>query len=87
MNRTRGSDSILRSEALGNDRPPLGHAVMIDGEWIGRVRDRGVVIWSSTRQPSLEAAKLSVETQLSGRPEIVATAANMNRPQPMALAA
>ena len=60
---------------------------MIDGEWIGRVRDRGVVIWSSTRQPSLEAAKLAVETHLAGHAEIVTSAANLNRAAPVALAA
>ena len=35
MNRTRGNESILRSEAIGNDRQPIGHALLLDGEWIG----------------------------------------------------
>jgi hypothetical protein len=87
MNRTRGSDSILRSEAIGNDRPPIGHVLLVDGEFVGRVRSGGAVIWSSARQPSLEAAKSAVENHLAGHAEIVADAANLNRPQPMALAA
>jgi hypothetical protein len=86
-NRTRGNESILRSEAIGNDRPPIGHALMIDGEWIGRVRSRGAVIWASARESSLEAAKSAVENHLAGHVEIVTSAANLNRPEPMAIAA
>jgi hypothetical protein len=87
LNKSPPGKSIRREDALGNDREPIGHALLVDGEWIGRVRSRGVVIWSSTRQPSLEAAKLAVESQLSGRPEIVASAANLNRAAPLLLAA
>ena len=87
MNRTRGNESILGSEAIGNDRPPIGHALLVDGEGIGRVRSRGAVIWSSERLPSLEAAKSAVENHLAGHAEIVTSAANLNRPQPMAIAA
>jgi hypothetical protein len=87
MNRTRGSDSILRSEAIGNDRPPLGHALMIAGEWAARVRSKGAVVWARERLPSLEAAKSAVEAHLAGHAEIVADAANMNHPEPMLLAA
>jgi hypothetical protein len=72
MNRTRGNESILRSEAIGNDRPPIGHALLVDGEWIGRVRQRGVVVWASERLDSLEAAKIAVERHLAGLPELVA---------------
>jgi hypothetical protein len=71
MNRTRGNESILRSEAIGNDRPPIGHALLVDGEWIGKVRRKGAVIWASDRLGSLEAAKHAVEAELSGRTELV----------------
>jgi hypothetical protein len=87
MNRTRGNESILRSEAIGNDRPPIGHALLVAGEWIGRVRSRGAVVWSSASLPSLEDAKRAVESHIAGHAEIVTSAANLNRPQPMALAA
>jgi hypothetical protein len=80
--------STPREFAVGMDRPPLGHAVMIDGEWIGKVRSRGAVVWQSPRLGSLEAAKVAVENQLRGRPEIVSAAANLNRqPAPLAIAA
>jgi hypothetical protein len=85
MNRTRGSDSILRSEAVGNDRPPLGHALMLEGEWVGKVRRNGAVVWVSERFGSLDQAKLAVENHLS--PVEVEAAANLNRPSPLALAA
>jgi hypothetical protein len=72
MNRTRGSDSILRSEAIGNDRPPIAHVLMLEGEWIGKVRARGAVVWTSERLGSVEEAKLAVERHLAGLPELVA---------------
>jgi hypothetical protein len=63
--------STLREFAVGMDRPPLGHAVLTNGEWIGKVRARGAVIWASERFSWLEDAKRSVETQLGGLPELV----------------
>ena len=84
----KGRQVYTTQFAVGMDRPPLGHAVMIDGEWIGKVRSRGAVVWQSPRLGSLEAAKVAVENQLRGRPEIVSAAANLNRqPAPLAIAA
>jgi hypothetical protein len=79
--------STRREDAVANDRPPLGYAVKIAGEWIGRRRDRrsGVVIWQSLRFGSVEEAKAAVEASL--RPVEVEAAANMNLPQPLAMAA
>ena len=65
--------SILREFAVGMDRPPLAHAILIAGEWQGRVRRKGAVIWSSERLGSLEDAKVAVERHLSGLPELVAS--------------
>jgi hypothetical protein len=82
------SASTRREEAVGNDRPPLGYAVRLDGEWIGRQRDRrtGAAIWTSPRFGSVEEAKLAVEARL--QPALVEAAANLNRqPEPMAIAA
>ena len=78
---------IWRNDCVAADRPPLGHVILVDGEWVGRQRDRrtGSVVWVSDRLGSLEAAKAAVETHLS--PELVSAAANMNRPEPLALAA
>ena len=72
--------STRREDAIGNDRPPLGHVVKIAGEWLGRIRDprSGAVAWQSPRFGSVEEAKLGVEGHLS--PEGVATAANLDRP-------
>jgi hypothetical protein len=36
--RLNKGNPILREWAVGMDRPPLGHALMLDGEWIGKVR-------------------------------------------------
>jgi hypothetical protein len=72
MNKTKGSESVYREDAAGNDRHPLAHAVMIDGEWIGRVHRKGAVVWASERLGSLEAAKIAVERHLAGLPELVA---------------
>jgi hypothetical protein len=63
--------SVLREFAVGMDRPPLGHAVLTAGEWVGKVRRKGAVIWASDRLGSLEAAKHAVEAELSGRTELV----------------
>ena len=85
LNRTRGRNSIRREDAIGMDRQPIGHAVFVDGEWRGKVRSNGAVIWVSEQLGSLEDAKRAVEAQLS--PEIVASAANLNRAAPVAIAA
>jgi hypothetical protein len=71
LNKTKGSESVRREDAIGNDRQPLGHAVMIDGEWIGKVRRRGVVAWTSDRPGSVEEAKRAVERELSGLPDVI----------------
>jgi hypothetical protein len=82
MNKTA---STHREDAAGNDRQPIGHAVFVDGHWIGRVRQRGAEVWTSERLGSVEEAKAAVEAHLAGMPELVA--ANLNRPEPERLAA
>lgn len=67
MNKSR---TTLREFAIGMDRPPLGHAVLTDA-WRGKVRSNGAVVWVSDPFVSLDDAKLSVESHLAGRPEIV----------------
>jgi hypothetical protein len=81
------SASTRREDAVGNDRPPLGYAVKLAGDWVGRQRDRrtGAVIWQSPRFGSVEEAKRAVEARLL--PVEVEAAANMNHPEPLALAA
>jgi hypothetical protein len=63
--------STRREDAIGNDRQPIGHAVMLDGEWVGRVRRKGAV-WASPRFGSVAEAKTAVERHLAGLPEFVA---------------
>jgi hypothetical protein len=73
---------VFREFAIGMDRPPLGHVV-------GRQRDRrsGAATWQSPRFGSVEEAKSAVEAHLANLPAMVADAANLNRPEPMTLAA
>jgi hypothetical protein len=72
LNKTKAGESIHREDAAGNDRQPLGHAVMLGGEWVGRVRRKGAVVWASPRFGSVAEAKIAVERHLAGLPELVA---------------
>jgi hypothetical protein len=45
LNQTKAGESIRREDATGNDRQPLAHAVFVDGHWLGKVRQRGAVVW------------------------------------------
>jgi hypothetical protein len=87
FNKSKVGESIRREDALGNDRQPLGHAILIAGEWQGKVRQAGKVVWASPRLGSLDEAKAAVERRLADLPELFSAASNLNRPQPMALAA
>ena len=71
MNKSR---TTPREFAVGMDRPPIGHAIRIDGAWQGKVRRNGAVIWVSEPFDNLDDAKLSVERQLAESSEIVGEA-------------
>jgi hypothetical protein len=63
-----------REFAIGMDRPPIGHVVLMAGAWQGKVRRNGAVLWSSEAFDDLGDAKLSVERRLAESPEIVTEA-------------
>jgi len=71
LNRLR---TTQREHAIGMDRPPIGHAVLVDGAWRGRIRSAGAVIWTSDPLASLDAAKRSVEAELANRSELIGAA-------------
>ena len=62
MNKTR---TTPREFAPAMDRTPLGHVLEVCGSWIGKVRDNGVVVWTSEAFVTLDEAKRAVERQLA----------------------
>lgn len=70
LNKTLGM-GIFREAAIGMDRPPIGHAILAEGAWLGKVRRKDSVVWISAPMFSLEDAKMAVEGYLAGCPEII----------------
>ena len=58
------------------DRTPVGHVLEVCGSWVGKVRNNGVVVWTSKAFATLDEAKRAVERQLALSPEIVSRAAS-----------
>ena len=77
LNPRKDGRPIYRDDCVGADRAPLGHVVFDSGEWRGKTRG-----WTSTRFGSVAEAKAAVENHIGS-----IQPANLNRPQPMALAA
>jgi hypothetical protein len=48
--------------------------MLVGGEWQGRLRSRGAVMWASERFGSVEKARRAVEGQLATRPELMTAA-------------
>jgi hypothetical protein len=59
------------------DRTPIGHAVKVGGQWFGKVRSNGIVIWESDPLETLELAKAAVERQLVETPGVVMAASKL----------
>jgi hypothetical protein len=74
LNPARDGKSVPRDDAIGMDRPPIGHAIHADDGWHGKVRSNGAVVWESEGFANLESAKAIVERRLAELPEVVASA-------------
>ena len=74
--RMNKSPTTSREFALAMDRTPVGHVLEVCGSWVGKVRNNGVVVWTSKAFATLDEAKRAVERQLALSPEIVSRAAS-----------
>lgn len=85
--RQNKAETTLREWALGMDRAPIGHAVLVAGQWLGKVRHNGVVVWTSAPLATADEAKRAVLVELAGRPEVIASALKVATREAMPLRA